>query len=359
MKSNFGRLAGVLALGAAGGALLAQPVAADDVADFYKGKNINLAIGYSAGGGYDVYSRTVARYMSAHIPGKPNFVVQNMPGAGSRKAANWLYNVAPKDGTAMAGIGQNTPLDQILRDQGIKFDVAKFNWIGTPIITNNMVMAWHTAEAKSLADLKAGKSLICGGTGASSPSILSPQMLNNLTGSKIRIISGYPGGSAVNLAMERGEVECRGSHNWASVKATLGDWLKDRKLNIIAQFGRKADPEISAYQGRDVPLIGDLAQNDLDRRAIGVLNSGIAMGRPLVAPPDVPADRIAALRAAFDATMKDPKFLAETKKQKMDVAPSSGQELQEVAIETASASGEVVARAKELIQRRDVEKLKK
>lgn len=344
-------------LGCAGLVLAPGSSGADEVAAFYSGKTINLVIGYSAGGGYDVYARTVARHMGRNIPGNPGFVVQNMPGAGSRTAANWLFNIAPQDGTALGSIGQNTPLDQALKQSGVQFDAARFQWIGSPIVTNNMIMAWHTAEVKSVEDLLAGKPLVCGGTGATSPSILNPQIMNNLLGTRIRIISGYPGGSDVNLAMERGEVECRGSHNWASVKGTLPQWLEERRVNIIVQDGLTQDPEINAYQGREVPLFTDLAKNETDRRALAMLSSGVVMGRPLVAPPDVPSARITALRAAFDATMSDSRFLEDATRQNLDLAPLSGNELQTVARDTVSAPEAVVQRALELIERRDIEAL--
>lgn len=332
---------------------------ADDVADFYRGKQITLVIGYSAGGGYDLYARAVGRFLGSHIPGHPTIIAQNMPGAGSRKAGNWLYNVAPKDGSAIGMLGQNTPMDQALRNQGIKFDVAKFNWIGNPILDNNITMTWAASGYATIQDVLDKGGLVCGGTGATSPSILQPQILNNLLGARIRIISGYPGGSAVNLAMERGEVNCRGSNSWASMKATLSQWMRDHKADVLVQWGLKKDPEISAWQGRDVPLITELAKTDADRRALNLLVSGVAMGRPLVAPPNVPAPRVAALRKAFDETMKDPKFLADAKKQKMDISPVSGEELQQIATETVQTAAPVIARAQALITRHGVEKLKK
>jgi tripartite-type tricarboxylate transporter receptor subunit TctC len=336
-----------------------SPAAADDVSDFYKSKRITLVIGYSAGGGYDLYARTVARHMSRHIRGNPTFVPQNMPGAGSRKAGNWLYNVAPKDGTAIATLGQNTPMDQALREKGIRFDVAKFNWIGNPIVDNNITISWAGLGYDTITDVVKKGRLICGGTGATSTSILQPQILNNLLDAKIRIISGYPGGSAVNLAMERGEVNCRGSTSWASMKATLQHWIKERKATILVQWGTKKDPTISQYQGRDVPLVIELAKNDADRRALNMIVSGVTMGRPLVAPPGVPKARVAALRAGFNDTMKDRQFLADAKKQKMDISPLPGEDIQKIAEETVQSDEAVIARAKALIARRDVEKLKK
>lgn len=358
MKTRTKRRALALALSCGLTLPAGAALAADDVAAFYKGKQISLIIGYAAGGGYDVYARLAGRYMTRHIPGRPNFVPQNMPGAGSRKAANWLYNVAPKDGTAIATLGQNTPMDQALRESGIQFDAARFNWIGNLVVDNNILYVRADSGIASIADLKAKGGVICGGTGATSPSILNPQLVNNLVGAKIRIISGYPGGSAVNLAVERNEVNCRGSNSWASMKATLQRQMESRMFNILVQFGPAKNPEIAQYQGRDVPLITDLATTDADRRALALIVSGIGMGRPLAAPPNVPAPRVAALRKAFDETMKDPEFLAEAKKLKMDITPLSGLEIQKIATETVQTPEADVNRAKALLERRDVQAIK-
>ncbi len=356
-KKLFRAAAVALPLGAA--LVMGMPPAnADEVADFYRGKNITLVIGYAAGGGYDVYARLAGRHMTRHIPGNPTFVPQNMPGAGSRAAANWLYNVAPKDGTAMATVGQNTPMDQTLREKGIQFDAAKFNWIGNMILDNNVTYVRADTGIATIEDLKAKGGIICGGTGATSPSILNPQLINNLVGTQIKIIAGYSGGSDVNLAFERGEVNCRGSNSWASIKATRQDRMAARSFNILVQFGPAKNPEISQYQGREVPLISDLATTDADRRALNLIVSGIGMGRPLVVPPDVPAARVAALRAAFDATMTDPQFLAEAEKLKMDINPLSGLEVQKIATETVQTPPEDVKRALALLERRNVEEIK-
>lgn len=347
---------GLTALAAA---CFAGPAAAESVEDFYKGKTIQMVIGYSAGGGYDTYARAVGRHLGRNIPGAPTIVPQNMPGAGSRTAANWLYSVAPQDGTAIGTVGQNTPLDQALREKGVKFDVAKFNWIGNTIVDNNFTLAWADAGFDTLKAAIEKGGLICGGTGAASPSILYPQILNNLLDAKIRIISGYPGGSAANLAMERGEINCRGSNSWSSTKATLPQWMKDKKFDVLVEWGLESNPEIAEYQGRPVPLVTELAKNEADRKALELIVSSVAMGRPLVAPPGVPDERVEALRRAFDRTMKDPEFLAEAEKLRMDVNPLAGEKVQKVAADTVSAPDEVVQRARSLIERRDVEALKK
>ena len=333
----------------------ALPAVADEVSDFYKGKTINIAIGYTPGGGYDVYTRAVARHIGKYIPGNPNVIAQNMPGAGSRLAANWLYNVAPKDGTAWAVIGENSALDQALKEEGVQFDVAKFNWIGNPIADSNVTFIWASTGLTSLEDVIAKGGAICGGTGASSPSILQPTILNNLLNTKIKIVTGYPGGGDVNLAMERNEVNCRGSNSWASTKSTTRQWIEDRKINILVQFSVRKDPEISAYMKRDVPVITELAKNETDRKALAALVSGTAFGRPLLTAPGVPEARVAAIRKAFDETMKDAAFVEETSKAKMDINPVGGAELQKVAQASVAIDDGVVKRVRELIAIKDLQ----
>ncbi len=209
---------------------MASPAAADAVADFYSGKRVSLIIGYGPGGGYDLYARLLARFIGDHIPGKPTIVPQNMPGAGSRGAANWLYNIAPKDGAVIATLSQTTPTDQALDQPGIQFDVRKFNWIGNLVVVNNIMFLSAVTGVKTIDDAK-NKKLVVGATGASSPSVLYPQVSNNLLGTKFKIVSGYPGGGDINLAVERGEVDGRGSDSWASLKATNPDWLREHKVN--------------------------------------------------------------------------------------------------------------------------------
>ncbi|MGE0650604.1 MAG: hypothetical protein AB7P12_02475, partial [Alphaproteobacteria bacterium] len=274
---HFGAaLVGVTALITA--SAMAGPAGAQSVETFYKGNTIKLIIGYSAGGGYDVYARALGRYINKHIPGNPAVVPQNMTGAGSRLAANFLYNLAPKDGSVIATLGQAMPLDQAMGEKGVKYDAAKFNWIGNTIIDNNLTSVWAATGIKTIEDAKRMGGVVCGATGATSPSVTSPQIVNNLIGTKFKIIRGYPGGSIINLAVARGEVNCRGSNSWSSTKATLGDHLKKRELNFILQWGTEKDPEIEAYMGRPVPLITEFAKTDLDRQALNMILAGVAIG---------------------------------------------------------------------------------
>ncbi len=210
---------------------LASAASADGVADFYRGKQINLVIGYGPGGGYDIYARLLGRFIGAHIPGNPTIVPQNMPGAGSRSAANWLALIAPKDGTVIASLSQATPTDQVLDQPGVRFDSRKFNWIGNLSVVNNILFVSAASGVTTIDEAKK-KPLAIGASGASSPSVLYPQVSNNLLGTKFKIISGYPGGGDINIAVERHEVDGRGSDSWASLKSTHPDWIRDHTINI-------------------------------------------------------------------------------------------------------------------------------
>jgi tripartite-type tricarboxylate transporter receptor subunit TctC len=334
--------------------------AADPVADFYTGKQIRLIVGFPAGGGYDAYSRVLARHMSKHIPGNPTMIVQNQEGAASRVAANNLFNVAPKDGTTLGTLDQATPSDQALGESGVQFDTAKFNWLGNPIVDNNVTSLWSTLGVNTIDEMRAkGAAIICGGSGATSSSVTYPQALNNLAGTKAKIIAGYPGSPQMDLAMERGEINCRGGNQWSSTVSARADWLRDKKIVIVMQWGPEKNPEISQTMGRDVPLISDFAKTDEDKRAMQFVTASVAIGRPLVAPPGVPAERIAALRRAFDDTMTDPEYLADATKSKLIVKPISGEKLQAYVVGVATSSGAIIARAKELIRPNDVQELKK
>ena len=230
----------------------------------------------------------MARHWTRHIPGNPTFVPQNMPGAGTRIAANWLYSVAPKDGTAVGTVVQSTAVDQALGEPGIRFDAAQFNWLGNPIVDNLVTLSWGASGLATLDDVKTKSGLFCGSTGGG-PTTVFPRVINQLIGTQIKVVTGYPGQTAVNIAMERGEVNCIGGTTWSSVKATMRPMLDGRKVNMLVQWGATKDPEISAYANRDVPLIQELGQTDLDRRVLMFIGSGAAFGRPLLAPPGIRA----------------------------------------------------------------------
>ena len=331
----------VLAAGAAVFSVAAGSAQGQSVEDFYKGKTISMVIGYSPGGGYDTYARLVARFMGDHIPGKPNIVPRNMPGASSRVAAAYVYNVAPKDGTTLATGDQSLALAQAMGEK-LQFDVTKFNFIGNPSAENNTTVTWHTSPVKTIDDAKRVEVPV-GATGGSTSSQY-PRAMNALLGTKFKVILGYPGGNDINLAMERGEVAGRGSNSWASWKATRPEWLKEKKINILVQIGLRKSPDLP-----DVPLLIDLAANPEDRAVLRLLSSPSAIGRPIFTTPGVPEERVNALRAAFDATVKDPAFLEEAKKAGLEVDPVSGKELQEIVNDIVNTPEPIAKRLAEII----------
>jgi tripartite-type tricarboxylate transporter receptor subunit TctC len=341
-SGGFGRLApaGVLALAACG--LSSAAMAQQGVEDFYKGKKIDIVVGFTVGGGYDAYARLVGRHLGDLMPGKPAVIVRNMAGAGSRTAAAFIHGVAPKDGTAMGIADQSIPLEQALGDAGVKFDSREFNWIGNPNADNNVLAVWHTSPVRSIEDARKVEVAI-GATGFNTSSQY-PTVLNAIAGTRFRVIYGYPGGNEINLAMERGEVAGRGSNAWASYKSTRPDWLTEKKIIVLAQIGLRRAPDLP-----NVPLLQDVATNDLDRAAMRLLSSPTAIGRPFFAPPGVPADRVKALRAAFDVMVKDPGFLADAKKLNLDIDPVSGEELQKIVSDIINAPQDVKKRLAELL----------
>jgi len=329
----------------------AAPTLADDVADFYRGKRISLVVGYGTGGGYDLYARMLGRFMSDHIPGKPTIIAQNMPGAGSRGAANWLYKVAPKDGTVIATLSQTTPTDQALGQPGVQFDVRTFNWIGNMVVVNNLLYVSAKSGVATLEQAKS-KPLAIGATGASSPSVLYPQVSNNLLGTKFRIVTGYPSGGDINIAVERGEVDGRGSDSWASMKSTHPDWLRDHTVDFLFQIGIKREADLP-----DVPLWSELGETGAQRQVLEILSGDVAVGRPILTAPEVPADRVRALRRAFDDTLADPAFVEAARQAHMELNPIGGEELQSVASRIAGAPTNVIAMVKEAIRIKDVRQL--
>jgi len=323
---------------------LAAPTSAQSVADFYRGKSITMAVGTSPGGDYDLRMRMVGRHISKYIPGNPTIVSTNMPGAGQMLVANWLANVAPKDGTAIVALSQNLAVHQATGASGVRYDVRQFNWIGNTTDTPNVINAWHTTGIRTIQDVMQ-RELVVGATGIASGSYLYPYALNQLVGTKFKIVTGYPGGNDINLAMERGEVGGRGSNSWASWKSTRPQWLAEKKIFILVQVGVKRNAELP-----DIPTLQDLAKTDSDRQVLLFISADTAISRPLVTNAGVPRERVEVLRRAFDATMKDPDFLAEAEKSKTDINPMTGEEAQKIAEATINTPADVLARASALIE---------
>ena len=330
-------LAAGIALGLGAGVAIPGALAADD---FYKGKNIRVIIGYGPGGGYDIYARFVTRHMSRFIPGAPTMVPTNMPGAGSARAAQYLMVSAAQDGSVLATLGQNLPLDQALNPKKAKYDTRKLNWVGNSNRGNNVVMIWHTAGINSIEDAKK-KDVYTSATGVTSTSVQYPRVLNNMFGTRFKIISGFGGGRELNLAIERGEVQGRGSNAWASIKASTPHYIKEKLVKIILQMGLEREKDLP-----DVPLLIELARNPAERRVLELISAGVDIGRPLVTTPGIPVERLKLLRGAFDATMKDPAFLAEAAKAKLDINPLSGERVQAIVENIVTAPEDIVALVK-------------
>ncbi len=323
-------------------ASIVPALAQQSVEEFYKGKNVDLIIGYSPGGGYDLYARLVGQFLGQHIPGKPTIVPRNMPGAGSRTAANWIYGRAPKDGSVLATADQSLSIAQVMGEKDFTIDTAKLIYIGNPNADNNTTVTWHTSPVKTIED--AMKTEISMGATGGSTSSQYPKAMNAVLGTKFKVIIGYPGGNDINLAMERGEVDGRGSNAWASWKSTKADWIKGKKINVLAQIGLTKAPDLP-----NVPLLIDLAKNNDDRALLKLLSAPTTIGRPIFTSPGVPEERVKALRAAFDATMKDPNFLAAAEKAKMDINPVSGADLQKIVAEIVATPKPIAERLQKII----------
>lgn len=315
---------------------------ADPVADFYRGRKIDLIIGYSSGGTYDLYARLVGRHIGNHIPGNPQVVARNMPGAGSRTATIWVASVAPKDGTILATSDQSLAVAQAMGDRQMPVDTTKLVYIGNPNSENNTTATWHTAGIRSLEDAKR-REVTMGATGGSTSSQY-PRVMNALLGTRFRVILGYPGGNDINLAMERGEVDGRGSNSWAAWKATRPEWIRDRKIDILVQIGLEKAPDLA-----HVPLLMDMAANEEDRALLRLFSVSSVIGRPLFTTPGAPADRVEALRAAFMATMKDPRFLADAKAGNFVIDHMSGTELQMLIADIVATPSHIGQRAAKIV----------
>jgi tripartite-type tricarboxylate transporter receptor subunit TctC len=305
--------------------LAALPVSiasAQSPADFYRGKSIDLHINVSVGGGYDLYARMVARHLGKHLPGNPTIVPQNMPGGGGMRLANWLYNVGPKDGTAIGAVARAMAFEPLLGNKGAQYDGTKFNYIGSANDEVSVCVAWHTSGIKTFEDAQKTQ-LVVGTGGTADDTYQYPALLNNLFGAKFKMVPGYPGGNDINLAMERGEVQGRCSIPWSTVKATRKFWIDEKKVNLLMQYSLSKHADLP-----NVPLVMDLAKTDEQRTILKLIFGRQVMGRPFAAPPGVPQDRVAALRKAFMDTMTDKDFLAEAAKAKFEITPVSGEKIE-------------------------------
>lgn len=322
----------------------AGPARADAVEDFYRGKQVNLIVGYSSGGGYDIYARSLARYMGNHIPGTPKFVVTNMPGAGSLVSVNHLYNLAPKDGTTIATFGRGLAMEPLIGTAKVQYDATKLTWIGSISSELSVCAVTQKSKVKTFEDALTTESAV-GGEGSGSDPDVYATLVRNLLGAKMKLVTGYPGGNDMTLAIERGELDGRCGWSWGSIRATRPDWVSGpNKLRVLMQMTLDRHAEMP-----DIPTVLEMAKTPQDKEIVRLIVSRQTVARPFAAPPGIPQDRKIALRKAFDDTMKDPDFLAEAKTLSLEVDPVSGAEVDKLIGELYRASPEVVARAKAVI----------
>ena len=319
--------------------------AADPIEDFYKGKSITLTIGTEPGGGYDQYARTLARHIGRFIPGNPTVIPKNVPGADGIQAAHRLYNLAPRDGSEIGSFHRGIPvLPLIGQMKEIEFDAAKLGWIGSLNKEASLCMSWHTSRVKTFEDMLKHEFIVgVTAAGASLDTFEGPLM--NVFGAKLKVVAGYRGGQTIDLAMERGEIDGRCGVSWSSLVARGADWFKEGKINIIVQFGLQRHPDL-----KDVRLMQEIATKPDDKEALELLQVPTLIGRPFLAPPGVPAERLAALRAAFNAMIKDQGFLADAAKQRMEIQLVTGEEIQKVIAHAYGAEPQVLSRAKDLMK---------
>ena len=310
---------------------------------FYKGKTISLISGFSPGGSYDFYARLVTRHMGRHIGGQPSIVFQSMPGAGGLNAANNLYRIAARDGTAIGMLSQTAAIDEALAAPGVQYKSAEFAWIGRLAATVEVSVTWHTAKGRTLDDARTGQ-ILYGTSGPGSALDSYPRVLAFASGLNIKIVTGYKGSTEALLAMEKGEVDGSGT-SWNTLKINRRNWLDEKKVNILVQYARARSPELP-----DVPAAAELGRTAEDRTLLEFYMSGADIGRAIMAPPGLPPERVAELRAAFDAAMKDPELLADIAKATAEFSPLSGVELQKLVARTLAVKPELAARVRQALQ---------
>lgn len=316
---------------------------AQPAADFYKGKTVTLVVSSSAGGGYDVMARTIVKYLGSHIPGNPRVVDSNMPGAGGIVAMNYFYRNAPKDGTFIAGMQNNTPFEPLLGTKEAQYDATKFNWLGSPSAEVGLIAVWRTAPVNSLADLKQ-REITVGSSGANSTPSFYARLINETLGTKMRIVVGYPGQNEVYFAMERGEVDGFPSLFYNTLNSTKPNWRAEKNIKLILQYGLEKEPAIP-----NVPSALDLVTNPDDRQLLQAGLAEVSLGRPYLMPPGVPADRVAIMRKALADTFRDPAFLADSKRMALGVnTPKTGAQIQQLIADTYRTPPKTIDRLRKL-----------
>lgn len=320
--------------------LFIVPAAADDIEKFYQGRQIQMFVGSAVGSGYDINARAVARHYGRHIPGSPSVIVQNQPGAGGLIMTNSLANTAPKDGTAIGATINGVPTAHLLQPSAVRFDPTKLNWIGSSNRDLQVFYVWHDVPVHKLEDILT-KEIVVGATTRGTSTVDFPLVANKILGLRLKIVSGYSGTAQIHKAMESGEVQGVPALAWASLRTLNSDWLANKKIKILAQWNMPPRDELA-----DVPSVSSLAKSDIDRAALRLLTSRLEAGRPFLAPANVPADRVAALRQAFDQTMKDPAFLTEATKLNLDISPMTGQEITSLVDELSAIPESVIEKVR-------------
>jgi tripartite-type tricarboxylate transporter receptor subunit TctC len=338
----IGRLPALVVVALLAGAMPAA--AQDDVAAFYRGRQVRFVVGTSPGGLYDLAARVVARHMAGHIPGQPTIVVQNMPAAGGLVMTNHLYALGPKDGTVIGVPINGIPTMPLIQPAGVQFDANRLIWVGSTNREPYVAFVWHTAPVQRLEDLRT-RELVVGSTTPGTTMSDFPAVVNDVLGLKFRVVRGYEGTPQINHAIERGEIQGQGGIGWAAVKAQVPQWISEKKIRVIAQYGLKRHPELA-----DVPSMLELATRDADRQALTMLVGRTEYGRPYFLPPDVPAERVQALRRAFDATMRDAAFVADVARLRLEVDPMTGEEVQALVAQLADTPPDVVARVRAALE---------
>ncbi len=316
-------------------AVASSPASAEDE---FSGKDINLYVGSAPGGPYDAYARLLARHLGRHLPGHPGVVVQNMPGASGRRLMGFIYNVAPRDGTAIATAQRALAFDPLMGADS-HFDVDKVNWIGSANNETNVCMVWHTSPIRTLDDVKT-REMVVGTSGPSSTDAIYPNVMNALFGTRFKVVGGYQAASESNIAMERGEIDGRCGITWDTLVSLNADWLREKKIRLLVQFALDKNPELP-----DVPSVFDLARTEEERQILAVWAAPNKMGRPFFAPPGMPPARVVLLRRAFDAAMQDPELLAEAARMQLAVAAITGEQVQALIRQVYATPLEVVAKA--------------
>jgi tripartite-type tricarboxylate transporter receptor subunit TctC len=322
----------------------APAAAQQSVADFYKGKTIRIVVGISVGSGYDVTARVLQRHWGKHIPGNPTVIVQNQPGAGSRTMANQLVANGPFDGTVIGAPFNGLPTAPLLQPDGVKFDPVTMVWLGSTNRETQVTYLWHTAPVKTFTDVVKTE-VVTGAQAAGTTQWDYPLLANVVLNTRFKVISGYKSTQDIHLAMERGEIHGNGSTNWTTLLSLNGDWVKEKKVNVIAQWALRKHPDLP-----NVPMVLELAKSEADRAALELLIARLEYGRPYFVPPGVPADRVQALRRAFDAMMKDPEFLADAKKFSLEIDPLTGEQVQEVIARVIKTPAPVAERVRKAIE---------